>query len=184
MKHVPQGPVARQSHPVMGNTAIASDTHSADNSLAVSILKEVQHCIGTGNTLSLPNGIKPHLEALLEASQPEFYAAHEVAYWELYRETVELCRLGWHSFNYWVSLEQTTCYRLYWDLKRIADKYNKPLVITSHASQSLMKAWKHKGMRFLKQIAHFLHLHEFEYYRWIAPNKDLKKGETHSPESE
>jgi hypothetical protein len=167
MKHAPQGPRSREIHETMLDS---------QRILSLHLLKEIQSSIGNVAQLTLPNGIKPHLEALIEASTPDFYAEHEHAYWELYRETVELCRQGWHSFNYWISLEQSTCYRLYWDLKKIAEKYGKPLIVRTKIPHESLPFGQQKIMAFLKGIARFLHLHEFEYYRWIATHKDIKKN--------
>lgn len=175
MKYAPNGPISRHSHTVVDNISVSTDQNINENFAFNPMLKEVLHCIGHLSHITLPNGVKPHLEALVEASSPTFYAAHESAYWELYRETVELCRQGWHSFNYWISVEQSTCYRLYWDLKKIAEKHGKPMNIRQ-SERSLLKECKRKGMLFLKKFAKFLHLHEFEYYRSIATDKDLKNN--------
>lgn len=168
MKYAPNGPKAGSVYPLKENNAVCNDSEASQHFIHQHILKDIQSCIGDCADLTLPNGIKPHLEALVEASNTQFYTQHELAYWELYRETVELCRQGWHSFNYWISVEQSTCYRLYWDLKRIAEKYGKPLVITSKIAISPLRYWQIKGMSFLKKIARFCHIHEFEYYRSIV----------------
>lgn len=158
---------------IEGNTARHIEIPHFDTNLSQKILTDVLKTIGDCEHLALPSGIRPHLVALIEASNVDFFAEHENAYWELYAETAELCRQGWRSFNYWISLEQTTCYKLYWELKRIAEKYNKPLITPQIETQSTFLEKTLKSIRgFFHKMSNFLHFHDVEYYRTIISSKD------------
>lgn len=166
MPDVSQNSYSKDDSLAFEPSEIAANGQGYRVEIARQVLKDVLDMIGDLDHLTLPNGIRPHLVALIEASNIEFFQSHPDAYWELYSETAELCRQGWRSFNYWISLEQMTCYKLYWEFKRVADKYQQPLMIPTplDTRTRFERALDHFRV-FFGKIAKFVHLHDLEYYR-------------------